>query len=169
MLNYLDIFSHRCRTTVSLETYPLYSKWRKASSLNIASSPPAPGIKTYHVFREIFAVKPIWGPAGCILDGIKVNQLGEKTLDSNSFVKRGYSVLGLFLMLRTQADTPKSECILWTNDLRSVASEVLAYNYFCPVLGLQVIISILAIFLKAYMGVTLPDGKITLRLFLWVV
>ena len=90
-------------------------------------------------------------------------------LDNNSFVKRGYSVLGLFLMLRTQADTPKSECILWTNDLRSVASEVLAYNYFCPVLGLQVIISILAIFLKAYMGVTLPDGKITLRLFLWVV
>ena len=42
---------------------------------------------------------------------------------------------------------------------------MLAYNYFCPVLGLQVTISILAIFLKAYMGVILPDGKITLRLF----
>ena len=72
-------------------------------------------------------------------------------------------------MLRTQVDTPKSKGIPWTNNLRSIASEVLAYNYFCPVLGLQVIISILAIFLKAYMGVTLPDGKITLRLFLWVV
>lgn len=72
-------------------------------------------------------------------------------------------------MLRTQVDTPKSKGILWTNNLRSIASEVLAYNYFCPVLGLQVIISILAIFLKAYMGVILPDGKITLRLFSWVV
>ena len=77
--------------------------------------------------------------------------------------------LGLFLMLRTQVDTPKSKGILWTNNLRSIASEVLAYNYFCPVLGLQVIISISAIFLKAYMGVILPDGKITLRIFLWVV
>ena len=169
MLNYLDIFSHRCRTTVSQETYPLYSKWRKASSLTNCFIPAGSRNPNISRFSRNFCGKANLRTCRMYIRRNLSKSARRKTLDGNIFIKRGYSVLGLFLMLRTQVDTPKSKCILWTNNLRSIASEVLAWNYFCPVLGLQVIISILAIFLHAYMGVTLPDGKVTLRLFLWVV